>query len=79
MVMEEDDEGDDESVKLRRDSIKSKALNTTAKSNLKATGGKNRQRVEQMQQHNWHKKFHAYKEEQNNKNDQIKDIKAALN
>jgi hypothetical protein len=42
MVMEEDDDCDDESVKLRRDSIKSKALNNTARSNLKATGGKNR-------------------------------------
>ena len=62
MVIEEADDDDDDGIRLRRDSTKSKNMNNTGRSNLRATGGKNRQRVEQMQQHNWHKKFKAYKE-----------------
>jgi len=47
MVMEEDEEQDDESIHLRRQSSRSNQLNNTAKSNLRATGGgKNKQRVE---------------------------------
>lgn len=65
MVIEEAEDDDEDNIRLRRDSVKSKQqLNNTGRSNnLRATGGKNRQRVEQMQQHNWHKKFKAYKEQ----------------
>lgn len=75
MIMEEhDDDADDcAALQLRRPTD----LNSTEKSNnqLKVTGGMKASRIEQMQQHNWHKKFQAYKSEQSN----MVNMKEALN
>lgn len=48
MVIEEAEDDDDDTIRLRRDSTKGRQqLNNTGHSNnLRATGGKNRQRVE---------------------------------